>query len=285
MRSARTGPAPSGSAEIDDAALDVVWSQLRLAHQAGLAHRALTADAVLVDGIPARRGVLLTGWESGDVASSELARRVDIAQMLALLALRVGAARAVASAGRVLSGEELATIGPLLQTIVMPRATREEFRARRGLMGEVREALLEHVPEADIEPERVTRFGVRTVLTLALTIGAGVLVVTTINLDQIRLALTESQPWWAAATFGLGMVTFLGGGDRAGGVRAGPAAAVAGHAGAGRGVVRRPGGAGRGRPGGAQHADAHPSRGVQRPGGRLGGPRAGQPVPHHRRAC
>jgi uncharacterized membrane protein YbhN (UPF0104 family)/tRNA A-37 threonylcarbamoyl transferase component Bud32 len=205
------GSDDADAGEIDDAALDVVWSQLRLAHQAGLAHRALTADAVLVDGIPARRGVLLTGWESGDVASSELARRVDIAQMLALLALRVGPARAVASAGRVLSGEELATIGPLLQTIVMPRATREEFRARRGLMAEVREALLEHVPEADIEPERVTRFGVRTVLTLAVSIGAGVLVITTINLDQIRLALTESQPWWAAATFGLGMVTFAGG--------------------------------------------------------------------------
>ncbi|MDO8106212.1 lysylphosphatidylglycerol synthase transmembrane domain-containing protein [Isoptericola sp. b441] len=208
------GAVPLGEldpAQLDDATLDAIWSQLRVAHQAGLAHRALTADAVLVTDRAYGHRVLLTGWESGDVASSELARRVDIAQLLGLLALQVGAARAVDSAGRVLTPEELATIGPLLQTIVMPRATREAARSQRGLMAEVREALLERMPEADVEPERLARFGVRTVLTLALTIAAGVLVVTTINIDQIRLALTESQPWWAAATFGLGMLTFLGG--------------------------------------------------------------------------
>ncbi|HMO11758.1 MAG TPA: TIGR00374 family protein, partial [Actinotalea sp.] len=190
-------------AELTDQVLDAIWEQLVCAHQAGLAHRALTSDAVLLDGAPGSRGVLLTGWESGDVASSELARRVDVAQMLALLALRVGPARAVASAGRALPGN-LASIGPLLQTIVMPPATRAEARGKRGLMGEVREALLELLPEADVEPERLTRFGIRTVLTLALTIAAFTLVVTTINLDQSRRALEESQPWWAAATFGLG---------------------------------------------------------------------------------
>lgn len=206
------------AADLDDATLDAVWGQLALAHQAGLAHRALTSDAVLVGGSPGSgpvtggtgRRVLLTGWESGDVASSELARRVDVAQMLALLALRVGAARAVASAARVLTDSDLASIGPLLQMIVLPRATREEARAQRGLLGEVREALLQLLPEADVEPERLVRFGARTVISIALTIGAAVLVVTTINLEQIRLALAESQPWWAAATFGLGMLTFLG---------------------------------------------------------------------------
>ncbi|MCV2392882.1 flippase-like domain-containing protein [Actinotalea sp. M2MS4P-6] len=207
-----TGAVPirdADPADVDDDTLDAAWEQLRLAHQAGLAHRALTSDAVLLDGTPGARGVLLTGWESGDVASSELARRMDISQLLAVLALRVGAERAVASAGRVLT-EDLASIGPLLQTIALPRATREEVRAQRGLLGEVREALLELLPEADVEPERLTRFGVRTVLTVVLSVGAGVLVVTTINIDQIRVALGESEPWWAAATFALGMVTFLG---------------------------------------------------------------------------
>ncbi len=198
-------------ADLGDTTLDAIWNQLLIAHQAGLAHRALTADAVLVAGAPQGHEVLLTAWESGDVASSELARRVDIAQMLAVLALRVGAARAVASAERVLTGEHLATIGPLLQTIVMPRATREAVRAQRHLLGEVREELLQRMPEADLEPERVVRFGWRTVATIAVSVAAGVLVVTTINIDEIRLALSESQPWWAAASFGLGMLTFLGG--------------------------------------------------------------------------
>lgn len=230
---------------LTDDVLDAAWEQLRVAHLAGLAHRALTSDVILVDTSPApavpdavpdavpaaddalqlhpatsaapggdrpaRATVLLTGWDSGDVASSELARRMDIAQMLAALALRVGAERAVASAGRVLVDAELATIGPLLQTIALPRATRDEARQHRGVLAEVREALIARLPEADVEPERLIRFGARTVITIALSIAAAVVVVTTISFNEIATAVSDAeQPWWAAVTFGLGMLTFLG---------------------------------------------------------------------------
>ncbi|WP_182112509.1 MULTISPECIES: lysylphosphatidylglycerol synthase transmembrane domain-containing protein [unclassified Actinotalea] len=217
------------SEALTDGVLDAVWDQLRTAHQAGLAHRALTSDVVLVDveppfvpgsppapdGTPAPVDtsgpvVLLTGWESGDVASSDLAQRLDIAQMLAVLALRVGAQRAVASAARVLTDEDLASIGPLLQIIAMPRTTREEAHARKGVFAEVREALLAQLPEADVEPQRLIRFGARTVLMLALGITAAVLIITRLNFAEISRALTSAEPWWAAVSFGLGMVTFVG---------------------------------------------------------------------------
>ncbi|WP_199424777.1 lysylphosphatidylglycerol synthase transmembrane domain-containing protein [Actinotalea solisilvae] len=214
---------------LSDEVLDAVWDQLRIAHQAGLAHRALTSDAVLVDleppfvppSPPAPDGtpapveaagpvVLLTGWESGDVASSDLARRMDLAQMLALLALRVGAERAVGSAARVFTDEDLVAIGPLLQTIAMPRTTREEARERKGVLAEVREALLAQLPEADVEPQRLIRFGARTVLTLVLGIAAAVLVITRLNFAEISAALVDAEPWYAAVAFGMGMATFLG---------------------------------------------------------------------------
>lgn len=214
---------------LSDDVLDAVWDQLRTAHQAGLAHRALTSDVVLVDleppfvpgSPPAPDGtptplettgpvVLLTGWESGDVASSDLAQRLDIAQLLALLALRVGAERAVASAARVFTDEDLASIGPLLQIIAMPRTTRDEARQRKGVLAEVREALLAQLPEADVEPQRLIRFGARTVLTLVLGIAAAVLVITRLNFAEISEAITSAEPWWAAVAFGMGMVTFLG---------------------------------------------------------------------------
>lgn len=214
---------------LTDEILDEVWDQIRTAHRAGLAHRALTSDTVLVDleppfvppsppapdGTPAPAGatgpvVLVTAWESGDVASSDLARRMDIAQMLALLALRVGAERAVRSAARVFTDEELAAIGPLLQTIAMPRTTREEARQRKGVLAEVREALLAQLPEADVEPQRLVRFGARTVITLVLGIGAAVLVITRLNFAEISAALVDAEPWYAAVAFGLGMVTFVG---------------------------------------------------------------------------
>ena len=46
---------------------------------------------------------------------------MDVTQLLALLALRVGATRALDSAATVLPDEHLAAIGPLLQMITLPR--------------------------------------------------------------------------------------------------------------------------------------------------------------------
>ena len=197
--------------ELTDELLDTAWEQLRIAHAAGLAHRALTSEVVLVTGGPDAPTVLLTGWDSGDVASSELARRMDVSQLLAVLALRVGAERTVASAARALPDADLASVGPLLQAIALPRATREEARQNKGLLADVREALLAKLPEADIEPERLVRFGVRTVLTIAATFAVVVILITTIQFDEIYSAFTASdEPWWAAVAFGLGLVTFVG---------------------------------------------------------------------------
>ena len=212
--------------ELSDDVLDAIWEQLRIAHGAGLAHRSLTADVILVH--PDRTAcppdspaaalrrpnapmVLVTGWEFGDVASSDLAQRMDVSHMLAVLALRVGAERAVASAARMLTGPELAAIGPLLQVIALPRATREEIRSRKGALTELREALLARLPEAQVVPERLVRFGARTAIMIALGIAAAVVIITTMNFSDIVAAVREAaSPWWALVAFGCGLATFFG---------------------------------------------------------------------------
>lgn len=198
--------------DLTDSVLNEAWRQLRLAHAAGIAHRALTSDVMLVSREPATGApqVWLTGWEQGDIASSELARRMDLAQMVALLALRVGARRAVESAVSVLPDDDIAAIGPLLQPVALPPSTREEIRQNKELLKELRAALVERLPEASIEPQRITRFGARTILTLTLTIVAVTVVVTTINFDQITEAVSEANPWWAVVSFLLGIVTWFG---------------------------------------------------------------------------
>lgn len=197
--------------EVSDDVLAEAWEQLGRAHAAGLTHRALTPDVLLVhhdaDGAP---HVWLTGWEQGEIASSPLSRRFDLVQMVALVALRVGARRAVASAARALPDDDIAAIGPLLQSIALPRATREEVRRRKGLLHELREALVERLPQADVAPQRITRFGARTIVTLTLTIIAVAVVVATINFEQITAALRSANPWWAAVAFALAMVTWFG---------------------------------------------------------------------------
>lgn len=210
--------------DLTDEVLDAIWEQLSVAHGAGLAHRALTADSILIGPPGAQcppespaaartegheRVVLIIGWEQGDVASSELARRMDVSHVLALLALRVGPERAVASAVRT-AREDLATIGPLLQPIAFPRATREEARGQRHVMGELREALLARLPTAMFESERIVRFGARTVFMLVLGIVAAVVVIGSLNFDEIRDAVAQASPWWALAGFALGLTSFVG---------------------------------------------------------------------------
>ena len=196
--------------ELTDEVLQEIWGQLQLAHDAGIAHRSLTSDVLLVEMVVGRPVVWLTSWEQGDVASSELARRLDVTQLLALLAVRVGATRALDSAAAVLSDENIAAIGPLLQMITLPRHTRDEMRADKKVLAELRSALVAHLPEADVEPQQLVRFGARTVLTIVVPIIAIVFVVTSINVEEITTALSKGDWRWTVVAFALGLVTLVG---------------------------------------------------------------------------
>ncbi|GHH70042.1 lysylphosphatidylglycerol synthase transmembrane domain-containing protein [Promicromonospora soli] len=199
--------------EVHDDVLAEAWDQLARAHAVGLTHRALTQDVLLTHRDPdGRPHVWITGWEQGDIASSPLSRRLDLVQMLVLIGLRVGPRRAVASAVRALPGADIAAIGPLIQTIALPRTTREEVRRVKGLVGELREALVERLPEASVQPQRISRFSARTVLTTTLMIIVVAVVVTTINFEEIAQAVREANPWWIALAFALVILTWLGAG-------------------------------------------------------------------------
>lgn len=199
--------------DVRDDVLAEAWEQLGRAHAAGLTHRALTQDVLLThrdaDGGP---HVWITGWEQGDIASSPLSRRLDLVQMLALIGLRVGPRRAVASAVRALPDADIAAIGPLIQSIALPRTTREEVRRTKGLLGELRDALVERLPEASVQPQRISRFSARTVLTTTLMIIAIAVIVTTINFNEIAQAVREANPWWIAVAFALAITTWFGAG-------------------------------------------------------------------------
>lgn len=193
--------------EFTDEILEQVWEQLLLAHRSGLAHRQLSADTILVD---EGSKVWITAWESGDVSSSELARRMDLSHALTMLALRVGAERAVASAAKVLSVGDLESMGPLIQSVALPSATRAESRIAKKALQETRQAVVEAVPSAELEPVRLVRFGMRTVLMIAATVIALIVIATTLNLDSIVAAVRNASPWWTIIAFVLGLLTHVG---------------------------------------------------------------------------
>ena len=80
---------------LTDEILDEAWKQLVFAHSHAISHRHIAPSSLVVD---ESSQVWLIHWDEGEVATNELNQRIDVAQMLTLLAIYVGKDRALASA-------------------------------------------------------------------------------------------------------------------------------------------------------------------------------------------
>ncbi|WP_411096752.1 lysylphosphatidylglycerol synthase transmembrane domain-containing protein [Streptomyces sp. 020-2-3H-GM] len=127
--------------EITDDLVRGAWRQVEALQSRRIAHRRLTGDAILVD----RSGrAFVTDLRGGEIAAGDLVLRMDVAQLLTTLGLRVGAERSVAGALAVLGPDAVADCLPLLQPIALSRSTRATLRriARERSQRE-RDAVLE----------------------------------------------------------------------------------------------------------------------------------------------
>ncbi|MGW0768705.1 lysylphosphatidylglycerol synthase domain-containing protein [Streptomyces sp. NPDC002676] len=134
--------------EITDELLHNTWHQVKALQSRRIAHRRLAGDAILVDG---SGKVILSELRGGEIAAGELLLRMDVAQLVTTLGLRVGAERAVASAVGVLGPDAVADCLPMLQPIALTRSTRATLRrlARERAHRE-REAVLEASQQAKL---------------------------------------------------------------------------------------------------------------------------------------
>ncbi|MBM9619488.1 lysylphosphatidylglycerol synthase transmembrane domain-containing protein [Streptomyces zhihengii] len=127
--------------EITDEVVLGAWRQVKALQSRRIAHRRLAGDAIMVDGTGR---VIVTDLRGGEIAAGDLVLRMDIAQLLATLGLRVGAERAVAAAVEVLGPDAVADCLPLLQPIALSRSTRATLRQQaRERAAREREAVLE----------------------------------------------------------------------------------------------------------------------------------------------
>ncbi|MFH9392828.1 lysylphosphatidylglycerol synthase domain-containing protein [Streptomyces sp. NPDC017413] len=140
--------------EITDDLVRGTWRQVKALQSRRIAHRRLTGDALLVD----RSGrAFVTDLRGGEIAAGDLVLRMDVAQLLTTLGLRVGAERSVAGALAVLGPDAVADCLPLLQPIALSRSTRATLRriARERSQRE-REAVVEASQAAKQAKTRAT---------------------------------------------------------------------------------------------------------------------------------
>ncbi|WP_214327782.1 lysylphosphatidylglycerol synthase transmembrane domain-containing protein [Nonomuraea sediminis] len=180
-------------AEIDDDLLAQIWEQVELLQIQRLAHRRLTGDSIHLD----RAGrVVLTDARSGEIAAGDLLLRLDIAQLLTYLSLRVGAERSVKAAAGVLGPDALATAMPLLQRIALVRETRSALSKDKGLLAAIREQIVALKPESKVEEIRLERFRPRTLITIiASTLAAYFLLSQLSRVNVVQVVTTANWAW------------------------------------------------------------------------------------------
>ena len=97
-----------------DTELRAIWDAVNVLHEHRVTHRSLTADRIL---FTADGQVMLLDPGDGDVAATDLQVRLDLAQLLAELALYVGPERSADLALEKAGADELVAVVPLLQRV------------------------------------------------------------------------------------------------------------------------------------------------------------------------
>ena len=192
--------------EIPDEALDDVWDILQDAHRRGFSHGDVRAGVTALKGGRAQ----LLHWENGHLAASEMERRIDMAQAMAMMAGTVGVERAIASASRCLPRDQIVSLAPILQKAIVPSETMAKFTEKKQLE-RLRDRLTEQVPEvAEVTPTQLYRFSVKTVVTVSLGLVAVYILVVSVNFNELRSTLAHANPLWMLFAFVAGLFTYIG---------------------------------------------------------------------------
>ncbi|MFE9252997.1 lysylphosphatidylglycerol synthase domain-containing protein [Streptomyces sp. NPDC007088] len=226
--------------EIDDALLRSWWECVHTLHRRRVSHGRLTGRCLLAatpgpgtpeTADPRAQGHLLDLTE-GSIAAGDLALRLDVAHLLTVLALRVGADRATASATAVLGVTRVSAALPLLQPIGLLRSVRRDLRrhdrARKSalrtdvagrlaageltqaeaerelgagetdLLAEIRARVLAEAPRAEAEPVRLERLRPRTLFSVVAGAFAVYLLCTQLTVRPSDI-VARAAPGWALA--------------------------------------------------------------------------------------
>jgi uncharacterized membrane protein YbhN (UPF0104 family) len=190
-----------------DEELRRIWDAVDRLHARHVTHRGLTADRILLtdDG-----EVLLLDPGDGDVAATDLQIRLDMAQLLAELALYVGPDRAADLALEKTDRDELVFVVPLLQPVVLARSTRRALRRRRDVLPALRKLLLATVPGGEVTPVRLERIRLRTLLTMVASVAAAYLLAGELARASLGSVLGEANWNWGVAALALSVTTYVG---------------------------------------------------------------------------
>ena len=192
---------------VDDAMLRQVWEQVDALHRARIAHRSLRAANVVVDG-SARPWIVDFSFAELGATPRQIA--LDVAELLASLAVIAGADRAVAAAAAVIGPDEVAAAVPLLQPLALSAGTRRAIARQDGLLTQTRQAAAAASGRTDTDPARLQRVRPRTLFAVAAAAGAYYYLLPELAKVPSSWRAVQSPNWaWVPLVIALSAVTYL----------------------------------------------------------------------------
>lgn len=155
---------------LTDKVLDDAWKEVSKLHAARIAHRDLRAANVLLDD---QDKIWIIDFGFSDASARTEAMVRDNVELIASLALLVGAKRSIAAAKRALGVQGLRETAPYMNYSVLSSATTKELKKRHDLMNDIRIRIAKMVRQDSIRLKKVKRFDIRNVLIIAVVFIGG----------------------------------------------------------------------------------------------------------------
>jgi len=185
-----------------------LFAALRALHTRGVAHHDLRpANVLMPPGDCAGAG--FRSLDTAEPGAGELAKRLDLVQLLTTLAAEVGAADAVAALRDGYGWVDELAVAAVLQPVALMTWGWRTMRAAHGSLTDLRQELLADGDGAGPPAARLERFRWRTVLsTVAATIAVYLLVFELRGADPIS-TLAGANPGWVIVAVLASAVTYL----------------------------------------------------------------------------
>ena len=178
--------------DIDDDALDRMWTGLGRLGALGMAHQGIDrTHVVLTDD-----DVVFDDYSGAKIVADDDDRRADQAQLLVTTAIAVGEDRAIEAARRNLGDDETFALLPLMQTAALPPALQKDAKANGVKINDLRKAAAEaldaEAPEL-VQIARVSWGQVVMALLILVAVYSLISALTDIGFDTIADQLSQAD--------------------------------------------------------------------------------------------